>query len=110
MHGSMSAAGGNQASRQARAAPAPPADPTATVTPPRCSWHAQSRSLVPSSRFPTRLTGRCRFTPNVLDDHASPMTVSAGTLTAWEAGEQGPPRERAYAEGADEAEADVESV
>lgn len=29
MHGSMSAAGGNQASRQARAAPAPPADPTA---------------------------------------------------------------------------------
>ena len=30
MHGSMSAAGGNQASRLARAAPAPPADPTAT--------------------------------------------------------------------------------
>lgn len=30
MHGSMSAAGGNQASRLDRAAPAPPADPTAT--------------------------------------------------------------------------------
>ena len=31
MHGSMSAAGGNQASRPGRAAPAPPADPTATI-------------------------------------------------------------------------------
>jgi hypothetical protein len=30
MHGSMSAAGGNQASRLSRAAQAPPADPTAT--------------------------------------------------------------------------------
>jgi hypothetical protein len=30
MHGSMSAAGGNQASRLDRAAPAPPADPTVT--------------------------------------------------------------------------------
>ena len=37
MHGSMSAAGGNQASRLARAAQAPPADPTATRTAPR-TW------------------------------------------------------------------------
>src|SRR5262249_4333353 len=31
MHGSMSAAGGDQASRLDRAAPAPPADPTTTL-------------------------------------------------------------------------------
>jgi hypothetical protein len=53
MHGSMSAAGGNQASRLSRAAQAPPADPTAT---PR-SAHA---------RFKQRLRERTRRHPSRL--------------------------------------------
>jgi hypothetical protein len=62
MHGSMSAAGGNQASRLSRAAQAPPADPTATEASTTSLPGADTKALAQAERLRrlSSLSGRPR--------------------------------------------------
>ena len=71
MHGSMSAAGGNQASRPGRAAPAPPADPTATA-------RSRATSCSSNSRRVSRLGRRWQASPSNPRTGGLPASVPIG--------------------------------